>query len=236
MFLSAKNLQLSHGNRVGLFTAPVSFEIPDGKLSLLIGRNGEGKSTLFHALLGEDHILKGSLVLQVKGVPLSEPWRQVAYVPQDHPYQAALLVEDFLMLAFLPKLGIFGRLGDAERTLIDEKLETLGLLPFKKRRMGAISAGERQRVFLARALLQPASLLLLDEPTNHLDPAARELFWKAVESERLLRELDVLVISHDLEFIRQSAQWIVALRDRKLLFSGEASKIDLDEIFRKTFW
>lgn len=234
-FLCVNALQVGYGKRDPLFREPLSFAIPEGKLTALIGKNGEGKSTFFQTLLGEDHVLSGEILFDF-ATSKEDRWRQIAYVPQDHPFQASLLVSDFLALAFLPELGFFGRLSPAHHERIQSKLSEMQLTAYAQKRMGAISAGERQRVFLARALLQSARILLLDEPTNHLDPASRELFWIAVQHERKARPIDVLVISHDMQFLTEHVEWVVALKDRSLLFCGSKQSAVAQNIFKKTYW
>jgi len=235
VFLDVKNLQLGYRKSEGIFRAPLSFSVPNGKLTALIGKNGEGKSTLLQALLGADVVTNG--IAQVLGIATNrEAWRRIAYVPQDHPFQTALLVEDFLALAFLPELGLFGRRAPHHQERIDSKLALLSLVEFRTRRMGEISAGERQRVFLARALLQKSEALFLDEPTNHLDPASREIFWQAINTERHHRNLDVLVISHDLDFLETHSEWIISLKNHTLLFNGPTTEARKESILRKTYW
>ena len=87
--------------------------------------------------------------------------------------------------------------------------------------MDGISSGERQKAFLARAVLQNPKVLFLDEPTNHLDPFAVESFWTNLLSARRKNSFEVLVTTHDLEFIRAHADWVYALSQGKPVFDGE---------------
>ena len=200
------------GSPVPLLTG-VELEIAPGERVAVIGASGSGKSTLLQLLAG--FVLPASGDVLVGGGPLTslepEAWRaQTAYLPERPTLLPASLAEnlrlaapdadDAALLAALDALGA-GPLVDA----LDEGLAT---------RLGdggrALSAGQRQRVALARILLRPATLYLLDEPTAHLDAEAERVAVEALG--RAFRGASVVVVTH--------RPAVLALADRVLSLQG----------------
>jgi len=212
-------LRIEPGTQLAFAQHPlcdVVLEFPRGKLIALIGRNGAGKTTLLRALLGEPVLSTGKLSLP-----------GVAFVPQEHLYPPDLVVRGLLGLAFLPKLGWFRHLQPQDCAAIEEALVGFGLVPLADRSLKALSSGERQRVFLARAVLQQPKVLLLDEPTNHLDPAAVRGFWELLLEKRRGASFDVVASTHDLAFVQGHADWVCGLEKGRAVFSLAAGDVAL---------
>lgn len=219
----AKKVILSPDARQSLGTVPINFEVPSGKWIALIGPNGSGKTTLLRAILGERMVRSGDLFLQglsstpVHRLTVSQISRLVAFVPQEHFYPSEISVENFLRFAFLGSVGLLGKLPPKDSSKITNMLKHLGLTALGFRPMRQLSTGERQRVFLARALLQNSAMLLLDEPTNHLDPGGIKKFWKALLE---ISPDNALISTHDVEFVRKHCHWVIALKMGDLFFCG----------------
>ena len=226
LLLSAQHLSLAFGWRPLL--DDVSFSIDSGDHIALLGRNGEGKSTLLNVLRGAQQADDGEVKL-ANGV-------SVAYLPQDPPAAdersvrevvAAALAEDFATLAEYETLsqnpGADGeRLHALEERLhardgwhCAERVEKI-LQRFEldgERPMSALSGGWRRRVWLARVLVAQPQILLLDEPTNHLDMGA--IRWL----ENLLNGFAgaVVFVTHDRAFLQNVANRIWQLDRGRLL-------------------
>jgi ATP-binding cassette subfamily C protein CydD len=164
---------------------------------VLTGPNGSGKSTVLAAILGLQDLDAGSILID--DVPITEfdrdmLWEQVAWLPQ-HPVLVPGSVMDNFMLG--------GPVGRCERELACEASgfdEVLAKLPQGwETRLGTggvgLSAGQRQRLALARVLASPAPLLLLDEPTTHLDEVAEAKVARAVQARAGSGDT-VVVVSH----------------------------------------
>lgn len=206
-WLESRSLVLGHG-RVPLH-APLDLRFTRSGVTTLIGKNGTGKSTFLKALLGESVILSGHLRLFNRPAHAAD---QIAYVAQEPEYPGQLLLQDALHLAFLKDWGWLGKLQPEQRQEAEEMAVMFALQPLLQRPLTRLSPGERQRAFLARALLQKPRLLLLDEPTNHLDPEARYFFWSALEGVLAQRPCEVLVSTHDLDFAQKRANAVVTFR------------------------
>jgi len=189
---------LSAGYDGGWALADATIEVPAGSLVGVIGPNGSGKSTLLRAILGLVPQRRGSVSLG--GVPVDRRRSDVAYVPQrelvdwSFPISAAQVV----LMGRYPRIGPVRAATSADRAAVTAALQRVGMADLADRQIGALSGGQQQRVFLARALVQEASVLLLDEPMTGVDRATEEVITA------LMRELrdggaTVLHATHDLE-------------------------------------
>jgi iron complex transport system ATP-binding protein len=238
-FCRGRNVQLAH--RRSLVTPlPISFEFPSGAITALIGPNGAGKSTLIKSFVGEPVLHSGELFLSSISKPIHrlsprELSLAVAIVPQEAPFPGDLTVVNFLRLAFLARAGAFGPLPGRDHPTILQSLRTFSLEAFKQRPLRTLSSGERQKVFLARALLQDPKVLILDEPTNHLDPGSLYAFWSAVLEERQRRPVDILLSTHDLTFVRRYCDWVCALKEGHLIYNGPTEPFWKEEGVMRVF-
>ncbi|MGH2418446.1 MAG: metal ABC transporter ATP-binding protein, partial [Candidatus Limnocylindria bacterium] len=138
----------------------VDLTIPPGRLVGVIGPNGSGKSTLLRAILGLVPPRRGSVTLG--GVPIERQRRRVAYVPQrelvdwSFPISAAQVV----LMGRYPRIGAIRGPAAGDRAAVTAALDRVGLGSLGDRQIGSLSGGQQQRVFLARALVQEASVLL----------------------------------------------------------------------------
>lgn len=209
--------------------AGLSFALPQGKLVALLGRNGAGKTTLLRRLLGDFDkptgvIRLGHEMKDTREISAADLAHLVAFVPQEHTFPGDIKLGDLLRLAYLPRMGWWGKLPVGAEEEIKESLARFRLAPLAGRRLRHLSTGERQRAFLARAILQKTELLFLDEPTNHLDPAGSAEFWEILDGERKRRGLHGVISTHDLSFVKKHCDWVLALEEGRLLYEGSAEK------------
>lgn len=150
----------------------VSFTLPAGTISCLLGANGSGKTTLMRTILGVLPPIGGDIILDETPVSCFSARARaaaIAWVPQAWSGAFAFSVLDRVLMGLAPQLGIFAVPGRRERGLAHQQLETLGIGHLAHRQWDALSGGERQLVLIARALVQRPRLLLLDEPASSLD-------------------------------------------------------------------
>lgn len=221
-----------------VFDTSISF--PQNKLVAILGRNGAGKTTLLKKLIGEIPLKTAKIRLGkqqklLSEISYAELSQTVAFLPQEPITSSDLSLHELLQLAYLPKMGWWGSLPETALPEIDEAISRFHLSPLKDRRLRQMSTGERQRAFLARALLQKTELLFLDEPTNHLDPSGTVAFWELLQSERNVRPFLSLVSTHDLLFARKHCDWILALDKGNLIYSGPAADFWSAKFLEKTY-
>lgn len=187
----------------------------------LIGPNGAGKSTLLSVILGLTAPTDGSVKLF--GEPISGTnLRKVGYVPQksqaSDPNFPATVFETVL-LGRAPRAGLLHRLRGKDREKVNEILQLLGIEDLKDRRIGKLSGGQSQRVFLAKALVGEPQLLLLDEPTSGVDVHSKSEFYNILG--KLNKEMGITIIlsSHDVGVVTKLANRVVCL-NTTIFFHG----------------
>lgn len=146
----------------------ISFEAPKGKVTGFLGPNGAGKSTTMKMAVGYVKPTSGSIELD--GVSVTDNSLKVkkltGYLPEHNPLYLDMYVREFLRFIG----GAYGIKGSRLNSRVEEMIETVGLQRERKKKIGALSKGYRQRVGLAQALIHNPSVLVLDEPTTGLDP------------------------------------------------------------------
>ncbi|TCT05479.1 ATP-binding cassette domain-containing protein [Aquabacter spiritensis] len=202
---------------------PVTLEIPARRVVGLIGHNGSGKSTLLKLLARQQPLTGGTI--RFAGTPLAA-WghrsfaRKVAYLPQQTPAAAGLLVRELVALGRYPWHGALGRVTAQDRAKVEEALVLTGLLPFRDRLVDTLSGGERQRVWIAMLVAQDPACLLLDEPISALDVAHQMEVLSLIQRLADERGIGVVVVLHDVNMAARFCDDIVALRAGRLLMRG----------------
>ncbi len=213
MTLVLERVAIARGGRTLLHD--VSLALEDGVVAL-VGRNGVGKTTLLRTLAGALAPAAGRVLLDGVDVRALEPRvraRRIAFVDGGEAAFSALTVEDAVASARFPHHRWFEWEATAEdASAVDDALARTQLTPFRRRELGTLSAGERQRVWIALAIAQRAGIVLLDEPTSHLDLKA------SVETLHLVRELAasgalVVAVLHQLEEAAAFADRVLVLGD-----------------------
>jgi zinc/manganese transport system ATP-binding protein len=168
-----------------------------GSLTAVTGPNGSGKSTLLHALNGSLRLASGGIDRGGLGP------RQIAFLPQEAQLNRSfpITARDVVALGWSARIGLFRRIGPEEYAAADEALAAVGLDGLGSRRIGALSAGQFQRVLFARTIVRDAPVILLDEPFSAVD-AATEADLLAIIDTWHREGRTVIIVSHDLDLIR----------------------------------
>ena len=191
----------------------VNFCLREGELVALVGPNGAGKTTLLRLILGLAAPSRGSVYVWGCN-PYEDPSvrGRIGYLPQRTTYETylPLNVADAVFLA-LPGRPFGFRPHTIEKARIREAVALVGMEEYLYSPLNALSGGQQQLVFLARALVRNPRLLLLDEPTNTLDLAAQHRFYELLAQLRHKLALTVLVVSHDVLPLAQVADRFILL-------------------------
>lgn len=235
--LKVNGLHFSNGQRSW---GPWSFTFNGKGIVGLVGPNGAGKSSFFKTVMGEIKSDAGTIQLggkELATIPYSERRGLVALIPQESPYPAEWTVDAAISLAFLTFGSGYGKFTPSQEECRQSALQQFGLSALADCRLGELSSGQRQRVFLCRVSLQRARLLLLDEPTNHLDPPTRDRFWNSlVEMKGHEKGPLTLVATHDLVFLKTHSDFIVAINaEGTVVYEGESSGYWKPDQIQKTF-
>jgi cell division transport system ATP-binding protein len=198
--------------------ADVSFEVAPGEMLFVTGHSGAGKSTLLRLIHLTERATRGAVVFadrnlgKLRGRRIALHRREVGVVFQDHRLLADRSVADNVALPL--RLRGMHRAEIAKR--VRSTLDKVGLADREKALPRQLSAGEQQRVGIARAIVAEPKLLLADEPTGNLDPALSTEIMALLES-LALRGTSVLVASHDLALVRRMRKRVLVLDHGRLV-------------------
>ena len=212
----------------------VSFTVPKGSLTALIGPNGCGKTTLLRAAARQLPLLAGEILLD--GRPVSsygrtEFARKAAFMPQVRSVPA-ITAGALVAHGRFPHLGFSRRLRPEDRAAVQAAMEATGVADWANRDLRALSGGERQRVYLAMALAQDTDLILLDEPTTYLDPG-RQFELLDLIASLPGRGKTVVMVLHDLSHaLRYSSQLLLLDRGRTVLCAPPEELFESGELER----
>jgi ABC-2 type transport system ATP-binding protein len=213
--ISVTNLTKVYGERAAVSSA--NFEVPLGTICGFVGPNGAGKTTTIRMLLGL--IAPTSGTGTVLGHSINEPEKFLPYV--------GAMIEGpafYPALSGAENLRVLASLGGFPQERVLELLELVGLGDRAKSKFKTYSLGMKQRLGIAAALLPNPRLLILDEPTNGLDPSGihevRELMKRLAS-----QGTSVFVSSHLLSEIEMIAEYLVMLRNGKVIFSGKTESL-----------
>ena len=201
----------------------IHFTVDAGEVLCVLGRNGEGKSTLFKTILGLLPPRAGAV--RVDGQPISgwAPRRRAlafGYVPQNSAAAFPFTVAELVLMGRTAHRGVFAAPSAADRRAADEAIVTLGIAHLAEREWLRVSGGERQLAVLARALAQEPRILVLDEPTANLDFGNQVWVLDAVRSLAETRGLSVLLSTHHPEQAFACADRVAVLAGGELLRIG----------------
>jgi manganese transport system ATP-binding protein len=213
----------------------VTLALGGGSICGLVGMNGAGKSTLFKALMGFLKPLRGTIRIAGCSVGQAQRRQLVAYVPQSEQvdWQFPIRVWDVVMMGRYGGMGPLRWPSAQDRQRVQQALDQVDLWPLRDRQIGALSGGQRKRVFLARALAQGAEVLLLDEPFSGVDINTERLIIDLL-IERRQQGACVLIATHDLESIPSFCDRVVLI-NRTVLAYGDTSEVFTQANLLRTF-
>jgi iron complex transport system ATP-binding protein len=225
MTLRGHDLTIGYRDRV--VGRHLDISLAPGEVLALLGPNGGGKTTLLKTLLGLLPPLSGQVHLgerPLSDLPNSERARLLAYVPQSHVATFAFTVEAIVLMGRTAHNSLLRAPTAADRAVVAQSLERLGIAHLRERPYTMISGGERQLVLLARALAQEPRYIVLDEPTASLD------FGNQGKVMQEIRKLStsghgVLFTTHDPNHAMRAADRAYLIRDGERLAEGATGTI-----------
>jgi urea transport system ATP-binding protein len=205
----------------------VSFEIPAGKVTTLLGRNGVGKTTLLRTLMGLVPAKTGSVTFQGHDVTRSAPESRaragMGYVPQGREIFGRLSVEENL------RMGLATRpRGCAVPERIFEMFPVLKQM--LRRRGGDLSGGQQQQLAIGRALAMNPRLLILDEPTEGIQPSIIKDIERAIRALAVSGELAILLVEQYYDFARSLADQYLVMERGEIVARGAGADMERDGV------
>ncbi|CAH0443206.1 urea ABC transporter ATP-binding subunit UrtE [Ralstonia syzygii] len=205
----------------------VSFEVPAGKLTTLLGRNGVGKTTLLKCLMGVLPAASGTIDWEGRAIQKLPAYERVsqglAYVPQGREIFPRLTVEENLLIGAAAKRAP-SRVPDSIYALFPVLKEMQG------RRGGDLSGGQQQQLAIGRALMSEPRLLILDEPTEGIQPSIIQEIGRTLR--RLVDEfgMSVLLVEQYYDFARRIADRYVVMSRGEVVAQGDGANMEADGV------
>ncbi|MFZ9298454.1 MAG: urea ABC transporter ATP-binding subunit UrtE [Hylemonella sp.] len=223
--LEIKNINQYYGGSHIL--RDVSLRCEMGKVCVVLGRNGVGKTTLLKTLMGLEPIRSGSIEFEGRSIHQATPYQRaragIGYVPQGREIFARLTVEENL------RMGLAYKSADAQvpQELFD-LFPVLGQM--LKRRGGDLSGGQQQQLAIARALAARPKLLVLDEPTEGIQPSIIKDIGRVIRLLAGRGDMAILLVEQYYDFARELADDYVVMERGSVLARGEGRNMELDGV------
>lgn len=229
--------QLSAGYGTDEIVHGVTWEGKPGKLTVIAGPNGSGKSTLLKTLMGQTKVFRGQVLLDE--LPIGQ-WssrefaKRIAYLPQNRS-EVNISVARMVLHGRFPYIVYPRHYTKEDQERVEQALEKMGIARLKDCLVSELSGGEKQKAYLAMALVQDAEIFILDEPTTYLDISCQ------LELMELLKMLSregktIIAVLHDLDYALQYADQMVVMEGGRKVFDGTPEAVlesgKLEEVFR----
>ncbi|QSQ09131.1 High-affinity zinc uptake system ATP-binding protein ZnuC [Koleobacter methoxysyntrophicus] len=210
----------------------VSLSVRAGDFLALIGPNGAAKSTLMKIMLGLLRPKTGEVKLFGQDVGRFRDWKRVGYISQQAGHINTAFpatVEEVVASGFYSGFGRFFNAFERKRA-VKQTLESVGIYELSDRLMGELSGGQRQKVFLAKALVKKPEALFLDEPTTGIDTASQTEFYQLLLDLNKNEKVTIVIITHDIAAAFGKAKKIGCVRDRKVYIHEDINEITQEHI------
>lgn len=216
----------------------INITIPSNKISVIIGANACGKSTLLKTLARLIKPKSGEVIIdgkKITSMPSKELAKVLGLLPQSPVVPEGITVSDLVSRGRFPYQTLLKGMDQTDFDAVEEALEIMGITEFANRSVDELSGGQRQRVWIAMALAQQTDILLLDEPTTYLDITYQVEILDLLTDLNRKRGTTIVMVLHDINLSARYADYIFALRKGRLVDQGTPSEVITSELIDKVF-
>ena len=216
----------------------LDLRVPDGRISVIVGANACGKSTLLRGLARLLKPRSGTVLLDgtsIHRLPTKQVARTLGLLPQNPVTPEGVTVVDLVSRGRHPHHGAFRRWTSEDEAAVSEALALTDTLGLADRVVDELSGGQRQRVWIAMALAQGTDLLLLDEPTTYLDVAHQVEMLDLLSDLNARRGTTIVMVLHDLNLSARYADHLVAMREGRIIAEGPPREVVTEDVVRTVF-
>ena len=227
--ISVKSLDVGYDKKI--VVNKVSLEGLRGQMICLLGPNGSGKTTILRTLAGLLSPVNGYVEVggsNISSLKKAEVARQLSVVLTDAVSPRFMTVYDIVAMGRSPYTNFFGRLSPSDRKIIDEALVTVGAESLRARFIQELSDGERQKVMVARALVQEPRLIILDEPTSHLDIRHKVEVIRILQKLVSEKNITVILSLHDIDLAIKGCKTVLLVKDNEIVAQGSPEEVIKD--------
>ncbi|AUY50256.1 ABC transporter ATP-binding protein [Streptomyces sp. CB01881] len=234
--LEARGLTLAYEART--VVEGLDLVVPDGRVTVIVGPNACGKSTLLRALGRLLKPVRGAVLLdgaELARVPTKRIAQRIGLLPQSPTAPEGISVADLVSRGRQPHQSWWQQWSAEDEQAVAEALERTSTAELAERSVDELSGGQRQRAWIAMALAQGTDILLLDEPTTFLDIAHQVEVLDLVRRLNVERGRTVVAVLHDLNQAARYADHLVAMRDGRIVAQGAPGEVVTAELVREVF-
>jgi iron complex transport system ATP-binding protein len=234
--LEAKAVTLGYGDRS--VVEALDLTVPPGRVTVIVGANACGKSTLLRALARLLRPSAGQVVLDghdLHRLPTKEVARVLGLLPQSPTAPEGIVVADLVARGRHPYQKMMSRWSEADDVAVAEALTATGTAEVAERAVDELSGGQRQRVWIAMALAQQTDVLLLDEPTTFLDVSHQVEVLDLLTDLNRQRGTTVVMVLHDLNLAARYADHVVALKAGRVVAEGAPADVVTEQLVADVF-
>ena len=216
----------------------LNLEIPAHKVSVIIGANGCGKSTLMKTLSRLLKPEKGQVVLDgkaVHGYPSTQLAQMLGLLPQSPTVPEGITVADLVARGRYPYRKFMQNMTKEDYAAVEDALERMGITELANRCVDELSGGQRQRVWIALALAQETDILLLDEPTTYLDIRYQIEILQLVKKLNQEFGITIIMVLHDINQAIAYSDNVIGMKDGKVLVEGDPEEVITEESIRELY-
>ncbi|MEV0885041.1 ABC transporter ATP-binding protein [Streptomyces microflavus] len=234
--LEARDVRLGYGDRE--IVPGLSVTVPPGRITVIVGPNACGKSTLLRAMARLLAPSAGAVLLNgrsIQEMPTKEVAAVLGILPQSPTAPEGITVSDMVGRGRYPHQGFFRRWSAEDDEAVAQALLSTDVLELADRPVDELSGGQRQRVWIAMALAQRTDILLLDEPTTFLDASHQLDVLDLLTDLNRERGVTMVAVLHDLNLACRYADHMIAMKDGRILAEGRPADIVTEELVGEVF-
>lgn len=234
MILQTKNLSFSYG---GFGLEDVSIEIKRGSICGLLGTNGSGKSTFFNCCMKFLSIKGGEIYVGSQNTKHKSPaWmaKNIAYVAQHIELHFPFFVRDIVLMGRSTHIKSLFGFSKEDKRAVSEAMEFIGISHLADKKMNELSGGQRQLVFIARALAQDTPLILLDEPTSALDFKNQITLWKILKKIAAGGKT-IVICTHEPNHILWFCDEVIVFKGGRIVSKGSVAQVLNNELLAQIY-
>lgn len=209
--LLTNNLTVGYGKPL---IEDIAMKVEAGKITVLIGANGVGKSTILKSVAGLLKPIKGVVTIDdvnLSDISSKEVSRKMSLMMTGRSEVEYTSCFDVVSVGRYQFTNIFGKINDSDKKIIEETMKETGAFEYKDTEFSKLSDGQKQRVLLARALVQEPEILVLDEPTSFLDIAYKLEFAEKLKKLAKDKNIGILMSMHEIELVKNIADMVVCI-------------------------
>jgi iron complex transport system ATP-binding protein len=234
--LAAEHVVLGYGERT--VVQDLTVQVPPGQITVIVGANACGKSTLLRALARLLRPAAGTVLLDGRDLhqlPTREVARRLGILPQNPVSPEGITVVDLVARGRYPHQGWFRRWTAQDEAALVRAMVATSTMELADRHVDELSGGQRQRVWIAMALAQETEVLLLDEPTTYLDLAHQLDVLDLLATLNRDEGRTIVAVLHDLNQAFRYADHVVAMRAGSLVAAGPPAELATPDLIEEVF-